>query len=288
VLARRWLERVPSVVSLDATPLQYDELGAQYGHTSANRHVEHLKWRANRVCFERAVHVVAWSEWSRAGLIEGYGTDGAKITVIPPGVTPSLWARPQHGTSDFGPVRILFVGGDFQRKGGDVLLRAFRDLRAELSERHGNADMVQLDLVTAAKVPETPGVTVHNGLAPNSEDLIALYHGADIFCLPTSGDCLPMVLSEAGAAGLPLVSTSVAGIPEIVKDGETGLIVPAGDHGALTRALARLVCQPELRCRLGEGARQLVARDFDADKNAARLVDLLVHVATNGTHLASR
>ena len=76
------------------------------------------------------------------------------------------------------------------------------------------------------------------GSGPNSPELIELYHGADVFCLPTLGDCLPMVLSEAGAVGLPLVSTDVGAISEIVRDGETGLLVPVGDADALAAALA--------------------------------------------------
>ena len=81
----------------------------------------------------------------------------------------------------------------------------------------------------------------------NSDPLKQLYFDSDIFCLPTYGDCLPMVLSEAGATELPVVSTDVAAIPEIVQDGETGFIIPPGDAQAITTALRRLVEDPTLR-----------------------------------------
>jgi glycosyltransferase involved in cell wall biosynthesis len=84
-----------------------------------------------------------------------------------------------------------------------------------------------------------------------------------------------MALSEAGAAGLPLVSTHLAGIPEIVRDGETGLLTPPGDQAALTAALKRLVENPELRLRQGQQVIELVARAFDAHTNAQRLLDVL-------------
>ena len=172
---------------------------------------------------------------------------------------------------------MLFVGGDLARKGGHVLLEAFTEMRAALAARPGgDAIDVRLDLVTKTEVPDTDGVTVHQGLGANSRELIDLYHAADVFCLPTFGDCLPMVLSEAGAAGLPLVSTAVAGIPEIVEDGVTGLLVPPGDAKALETALTRLVEQPALRRRLGDGAKARVAARYDADANGAELVDLLV------------
>jgi glycosyltransferase involved in cell wall biosynthesis len=112
-------------------------------------------------------------------------------------------------------------------------------------------------------------------MQPNSQPLKDLYHSCDIFALPTFGDCLPMVLSEAGAAGMAVVSTNVAAIPEIVRDGETGLIVPAGDTGALTEALRRLVARPDLRLSLADRAIAHVSREYDAQKNAGRLLDLL-------------
>src|SRR5262249_28853992 len=152
------------------------------------------------------------------------------------------------------PVKILFVGGDLERKGGLVLLEAFRALRHLGLELH---------LVTKSSLPPEPGIFVYNNLEANSQPLKDLYHGCDIFALPTLGDCLPMVLSEAGASGMATVSTSVAAIPEIVRNGETGLIVPTGDVASLTRALHDLATNPALRMTLGEGAVAHVSRHYD-------------------------
>jgi len=113
----------------------------------------------------------------------------------------------------------------------------------------------------------------------NSVALKQLYYESDIFCLPTYGDCLPMVLSEAGAAGLPVISTRVAGIPEIVEDGTTGFLVPPGDAPALVDALKSLVRNPQLRLVQGERAVDVVTREFDAQRNARRLLSLLKQVA---------
>jgi glycosyltransferase involved in cell wall biosynthesis len=112
-------------------------------------------------------------------------------------------------------------------------------------------------------------------MEPNSAPLKQLYHESDIFCLPTYGDCLPMVLSEAGAAGLPLVATDVGGIREIVETGATGFLTPMRDALALASALEPLVLDPDLRLDLGAGAAALVAREFDAQRNARRLLALL-------------
>ncbi len=269
------LARIPTVVSLDATPLQYDELGADYDHAVGHPRVEQLKWRANRAVFRRARRVVTWSTWAKQGVVDGYGIDADKVTVLPPGVDPALWRRPESHVADPSVVRVLFVGGDLERKGGDVLIEAVQAVRAARAET-GQGPELQLDLVTRAAVPEQPGVRVHRGMAPNSPELVALFHDADIFALPTRADCLGIALLEAGAAGLPLISTAIAGVPEIVKADQTGLVVPPADREALVGSLNRLIDDPALRRRLGDGAASLVAQRFDAETNATELVDLIV------------
>ena len=84
-----------------------------------------------------------------------------------------------------------------------------------------------------------------------------------------------MVLSEAGAAGLPVVSTKLAGIPEIVQEDKTGFLVQRGDVPALTNALMRLVVSPELRLQQGARAVDVVTKGFDAERNTFRLLDLI-------------
>ena len=274
VLASSWLARIPTVVSVDATPLQYDELGDFYGHQQSSSGVEKLKLWTNRKTFQQAARLVSWSHWAKAGLVDGYDVPAEKVTVIPPGVDAAGWAAETTDRSTDGPVRILFVGGDLERKGGTLLLEAFRILRTESPMTE-----VELHLVTQAPVQPQPGVTVHHGLTPNSAPLKALYHHSDIFCLPTQGDCLPMVLSEAGAAGLPLVSTDVGAIREIVRDGDTGFLVPQNDVASLVTVLRELVGSPELRQRQGNAAATLVGRQFDAVKNARHLLDVLLEVA---------
>jgi glycosyltransferase involved in cell wall biosynthesis len=134
---------------------------------------------------------------------------------------------------------------------------------------------VELHVVTRDNIPSEPGLVVHNDLEPNSAPLRQLYGECDLFCLPTQADCLPIALMEAGAAGLPLVSTNVAAIPEIVMEGQTGLLVPPGDPVALAGALGRLAADRPLRLALGAGASGLVQRAFSAQTNTQRLLALL-------------
>jgi len=266
ILAQRWLRKIPGIVSLDATPRQFDELGASYKHKQGPAWLEAWKWRLNRDCFRSARRLVAWSEWTKLGLMEGYGVPADKITVIPPGVNVHEWRRPMPRVPHADPVKILFVGGDLERKGGMVLLKAFRALRPLGLELH---------LVTKDRLAPEPNVFIYNNLEANSQPLKDLYHTCDIFALPTFGDTFAMVLSEAGASGMAIISTNIAAIPEFVRDGETGLTVPVGDVISLTQALRDLATNPTLRMTLGERAMAHVSRHYDAPTNASHLLGLL-------------
>lgn len=266
IFAQRWLRKFPSVVSLDATPLQYDELGPFYKHERGPEWLEAWKWRLNRDCYRSARRLVVWAEWTKLGLVQSYEVPADKITVIPPGVNVDEWRRPTPRLPHAKPVKVLFVGGSLERKGGLVLLEAFRALR-DLG--------LELHLVTKDHIVPEPGVFIYNDLEANSRLLKDLYHTCDIFALPTFGDCLPMVLSEAGASAMAIISTNVAAIPEIVRNGNTGLTVSAGDAASLTRALRDLATNPTLRMTLGERAMAHVTRNYDARTNTNRLLGLL-------------
>ena len=268
------MRRCPSVISLDATPVQYDALGAFYGHSpSGNARIEALKKRLNMRAFGAARHLVAWSEWAKDSLITDYGVVPAKISVIPPGIDTALWEFPAHDKRPKGTVNVLFVGGDFARKGGDTLLAAFQALPPNLD--------AHLHLVT--QTPDAaegvPGVTIHRGLTANSAPLRRLFAEADLFAFPTRGDCLPLAVMEAMAAGLPVITTHVGALAEAVTDGHTGLIVPPDDPDALRGALTALIADPGLRGRTGRNAREAARTRFDAATNYCRLLGLVKTLA---------
>jgi glycosyltransferase involved in cell wall biosynthesis len=273
VLAQDWLRRIPSIVSLDATPWQYDRMGHYYDHNPGPAWLEQWKWALNRDCFHKASHLITWSAWAKESLVADYATPEEKITVLPPGVNSKEWAGGEGQRSDTGPVKLLFVGGNLGRKGGHLLLEAFRILRWQ-NQSQNNID-IELHLVTADRLEEEAGVFVYNGIKANSQELKQLYHSCHIFCLPTYGDALPLVLAEAGAAGLPVVSTTVGAIPEIVRHGITGFLTPPGDVDALMVALQRLIASPEQRQRQGEQAVAYIRQAHDAGRNAATLLSLI-------------
>ena len=270
------MRRLPSIVSLDATPLAYDSVGAGYEHRPDGAGpAAALKRRLNGAAFGSARALISWSEWAQRSLVQDYGADASRVHVIAPGAAEPFFEigrerRRRQGSAQNGPVRLLFVGGDFARKGGHELLTA---LDGWLGRR------CELDLVTKADVPAQPGLRVHHNVTPNSPALLQLFAEADLFVLPTYADCLAVVLMEAAAAGLPMVTTRVGALEEVVTEGETGLTVPPGDVPALRAALGTLIGHPAHRRRLGRNAQALAEERFNARRNNGRMLDLVAQVA---------
>lgn len=267
----RVAQRRPYILSTDITPAQYDRMGAEYNHQP-----DRLPWlaaykqRVNRNLFRGAARLLPWSNWACTSLLEDYGVDPHKIEVIPPGVDLDFWQPAACPRSDSGPLRILFVGGDFQRKGGNLLLRAFRALPP------GSAE---LTLVTRSEVPAHPGVRVYRDLRPNTAELLALYHASDVFVLPTRAEAFGIAAVEAAAAGLPVIATAVGGLTDIVVDRKTGFLIATDDVDTLIYRLQLLAESPELREKLGRRARMRAEQCFDARQNAARILDIVIDIA---------
>lgn len=264
------MRSVPTVLSLDATPLNFDVVGGAYGHRRGNALGEAAKALINRRAFLSAVALVTWSQKAADSLTSDYGVPAARIHVIPPGVDTGRF-RPAERPRPEGPIRVLFVGGNFHRKGGQDLLVAMSGLPE-----------VELDLVTASPVESVPSsqrCRVHRGLKPGDAALVELYRNADIFALPSHGDCLPQALAEAAAVGLPLVATSTGAVTEIVKHGLNGFVVPVGSISDLQVALRTLVERPDRRRAMGRESLTLARQHHDAMTNFRRIFDLMGEAA---------
>ena len=111
-------------------------------------------------------------------------------------------------------------------------------------------------------------------------DVRDLLARSDIFVLATLSEGMPFALLEAMAEGLPAVASSVGGIPEIVQDGENGLLVPPGDPEELARALHRLLTDADLRIRLGKAPRRTIAEHHDLERFRSQHVELFQRLVT--------
>jgi glycosyltransferase involved in cell wall biosynthesis len=215
------MRRTPSVISLDATPAQVDAM-ASYYHGKVPKQIERVKSRILKNSLAKARGIVAWTEWTRRDLVDRYGVSSERIAMIPPGVDCAKWCF-DRAVPRKGAVRFLFVGGDFVRKGGPLLVEAFKTVR----------DVVPgcvLDIVTMSHVvTSAEGITVHNGLKPNTPDLMRLYSNADVFVFPTRGDCFPLAVLEALSSGLPVITSDIGAIREAVIPNQGGLVVAVDD-----------------------------------------------------------
>ena len=249
---------------MDMTPTQMAAMGEGYGYAASRAEFfGGWKRRATERIYLAAAHFFPWNAWVGQSLTEDWGVPAHKITSVSPGVDTRLFS-PRESRRDH--VSLLFVGGDFHRKGGDLLARWARE--TELP--------VEVHVVTRDSVADLPpGVTVHHGVAPLSPELISLYQQADVFVLPTRADCYSLVALEAMACGLPVVISPLGGIPELVNDGANGFLVAPDDYKTLKVRLDTLVADPELRARMGaEGRRRAVAR-FDARCGVAQVLEAL-------------
>jgi glycosyltransferase involved in cell wall biosynthesis len=186
------------------------------------------------------------------------------------------------------PPLVLAVGRLVEKKGLDHLISACRLLR-ERGRRFqcrivaGSRDL--WDELTAQILALDLAEHVVLAGPLDQDEVRRWYRSASVFALPCvvaedgDRDGIPNVLVEAAATGAPLVSTAVGGIPELVRDGETGLVVPPRDPAALAHAIERLLDSPELATRLREGGRARVEECFDLSRNA-------VHVAREFALLA--
>jgi colanic acid/amylovoran biosynthesis glycosyltransferase len=198
--------------------------------------------------------------------------DRGKIHTIRMGVDLERFAPSAERRGGDEAVSVLCLGRLVERKGHRFLLEAIAGLEG-------------IELVIAGDGPEREnlaGLTENLGVADRVEfagvvgqdEALYLYHRADVFCLPSLAEGLPTVLIEAMACGVPVVSTRIDGVPELVSDGEDGLLCEAGDPGALASPLRRLAADPAERERLGRAGRAKVERLHDLDGQAGALLEL--------------
>jgi len=266
-----FMRKIPTMLSLDATPMNYDELAGHYGDAVHAPPVERAKLAAHRAVMKNARWFTVWSEWAKRSLVKDYLVDADRITILHPGTTLSNFPDPaSRGPRKPGPLRLLFVGGDFKRKGGDLLLDVFTKHLSHSCELH---------LVTGPDIPAQERVHVYRGVKPHSPQLLQLYADADVFVLPTRGDCLAVVLGEAMASSLPIITTRVGAHAEAVEDGVSGYVLDVDDARGLRERLETLAKDPEQAARMGRRSREIGSERFDMQRNANRIADLLVEIA---------
>lgn len=271
----RWMRRSPRLthymVSLTRTGLVRDALFVHVAalagrdviahvHGADVPHIrpESVRARLLRAIRRRSVACVTLAP----SLAEGLQKLGVEAEVIWNPVR--LRQEPRASRPDDGSLRLLFVGTFGARKGCPELLQALARVRERgmdvtlrlvgKEEHHGEESELR-DLV---RVLGLEGTVMFDGVI-SPDRLPAIYASADVFVLPSKREGLPVALLEAMSAGLPPLTTPVGGIPDLVQDDVSGIVVRPGDVDDLAVALSRLSTEGDLRSRLGESARERVS-----------------------------
>jgi glycosyltransferase involved in cell wall biosynthesis len=218
-----------------------------------------------------ADRIIVGSEFVRQSFVD-VGYDARKIVVTPYGVDTGRFTPRTEPRRD-GVFRALFVGQIGQRKGMSYLLRGYEQFRRSDSELHivgsfGSGHEVYARYEDLYR--HTPNVP--------QKDLPSLYQQADVFVFPSLIEGMPLVVLEAMACGIPVITTT-HGAGELVRDGVDGFFVPIRDSEAIAARLEQLYGDPSLRERMGRNAREQALR-HTWDAYAQRAADAVLSVAT--------
>jgi glycosyltransferase involved in cell wall biosynthesis len=262
-------------------------VSTQHGQINLDRHtLEEKRDMAARFycfCLRRYFdrHVAVSAEIA-AELRNRCRVDGAKVVNIPNGIDAAPFIRAAGDRLSFrheiGAPRwalVATVVASLDSKGHDELLEAVAaaardgvDLRlVVVGEGHWGEPLI-------IKRAEELGIANRVHVLGFRDDVPRVLAGSDLFVLPTPSEGLSIAIMEAMAAGLPVVATAVGGNPELVEPGITGLLVPAGDAGALAAALREIAGDPRRRREMGRAARSRVVLDYTAEKMADRYAAL--------------
>lgn len=215
---------------------------------------------------EKCRAIVLWSNWAREGYIND-GVDGRKIVVIPP-TFETHEKRTSHNTKN-----ILFLGRDYKRKGGDVALRVFENLKKSFDNLHLTFIGRIPDKEVVEKIREDGSISYFEFVS--KKDLHEkIFPETDVFLLPTRAEAYGMSIIEAMSYGIPVVSSNISAIPEVVEDGVSGYLAPPRSVGLFTRQCGRLLDDKEKMERMGKNAIEKISRDFSRERIGAKLYDL--------------
>jgi alpha-maltose-1-phosphate synthase len=269
------MAQVPSIVSIDCTQsCVLRDTTSAFERWSLGFNV-----RRDGEILNRALAIVSTSRWTADDVRRMYPECRTPIHVMPNPVRLDLfdpaWSAERRSREGQRP-QCLFIGGDFPRKGGYDLLDAW--------SRGKFADRADLVLVTGWPLPSPlpAGVRVLKAVQAHTPEWTAAWHDADLFVMPTRNEAFGLVYQEAAAAGLPAIGSRLNAVPEIITDGETGLLVTPGHRGELVEALEQLIASAELRERFGRAARIKVEQDADPDAHREKLVALITQAVGHG------
>jgi len=245
-------------------------LKSPYGHPAIGaRHID-ATLRYERDLYSRISLIFPMSKWLADSFVRDNQVDHRKVFPIGAGINlPRV--RPT-ANKDHTAARILFVGLDFERKGGTVLLEAFRIVRSEIPA-------AELTIIGPHLQDVPPGVRSVGPLSKANRDdverLLDEYERASIFVMPSLYEPFGIVFGEAMAHRCACIGTNICAMPEIVDHGRTGFVVPPRDSAALARQIIALLKEPAMAREFGERGYQKYLTDLTWDAVAGKMCDTI-------------
>lgn len=218
-----------------------------------------------RVC-RQAQAVLTFSEFARSSVIDDYGCPPECVAAV--GAGANQLARDVEDR-EHALARALFVGNEFERKGGEVLLSAWRLVRKQLPD----AELAIAGPARGRPSGLPPGVSWLGRL--DRAQLEDQYRSATVFVMPSLFEAWGHVFVEAMGYGLPCVGSDCCAMPEIIEDGVTGILVPPGEPEPLASALAGLLGDPAMAAAMGRAGHATVLATLTWDRVADRVVSRL-------------
>jgi glycosyltransferase involved in cell wall biosynthesis len=252
-------------------------LKSPYGYPKiAARHTD-AALRYERELSSRIDLVFPMSRWLADSFVRDHGVNHRKVFPVGAGVNlPHI--RPT-ADKDYSAPRILFVGIDFARKGGPLLLEAFAKVRREIPD-------AELTIVGPALDEVPQGVRCLGPLSKANpadvERLLDEYHRASLFVMPSLYEPFGIVFGEAMAHRCPCIGTNICAMPEIIDHGRTGFVVPPRDSATLAQRMVAVLKDPAMAREFGERGYQKYVADLTWDAVARKMCD------TIGGHLGVR
>jgi glycosyltransferase involved in cell wall biosynthesis len=210
-----------------------------------------------RLLAPRAHASIAVSEAVRASLSD-HGIQPAGLRVIRNGIDPELFS-PREGARREQPFTYLFLGRLTEEKGIPLLLEAARGLEGRVDLRIEVAGDGPLRTEVESAASRMGSVLAYLG---HQAEVLPLFQHADAVLMPSLSEGLPMTALEGMACGLPLLTSAVGGIPELVLDGVTGVLMEGRDAAAWSQAMLRLASDPQRAVALGKAGRRRVETEF--------------------------